>query len=176
MTRFLITGRERRPIVRRLLLLAGVVAALGAVAAPALAQVPDKFGVFLYVDTVAGTRPVGAKPRPIGCSQTNVWQRGEQMVFRAWGTETETGAILSSENVKYAYAKVPGRPNLKLNWGSHGAVTNKVWFWSNAWIIPADYPLGAATARIVFKTESNKFGYYDVEMTINPTAAKAKKR
>ncbi len=158
--------------MRRLLLFAGVVAVLGAVAAPAFAQVPEKLSVFLYVDTVAGTRPVGAKPRPIGCSQTNVWKRGEQMVFRAWGSEAETGAILSSENVKYAYAKVPGQPNLKLNWGSHGAATNKVWFWSNAWIIPADYPLGTTSARIVFKTESNKFGFYDVDMTINPTAAK----
>ena len=37
---------------------------------------------------------------------------------------------------------------------------------------PADYPLGALTARIVFKTESNMFGFYDHEMTINPTAAK----
>jgi hypothetical protein len=74
--------------------------------------------------------------------------------------------------VKYAYVKIPGQPNLKLNWGSHGAATNKVWFWANAWIIPADYPLGALTARIVFKTESNTFGFYDHEMTINPTAAK----
>ena len=158
--------------MRRLLLLLGVVAALGAVAAPAFAQVPEKLNVFLYVDTVAGTRPVGVKPRAIGCSQSNTWKRGEQVVFRAWGSEAETGAILSSENVKYAYVKIPGQPNLKLNWGSHGAATNKVWFWSNAWIIPADYPLGALTARIVFKTESNTFGFYDHEMTINPTAAK----
>jgi hypothetical protein len=54
--------------MRRLLLLLGVVAALGAVAAPAFAQVPEKLNVFLYVDTVAGTRPVGVKPRAIGCS------------------------------------------------------------------------------------------------------------
>ena len=158
--------------MRRLLLLLGVVAALGAVAAPAFAQVPQKLNVFLYADTVNGSRPVGAKPRPIGCTQTNVWKRGEQVVFRAWGSEAETGAILSSENVKYAYVKIPGQPNLKLNWGSHGAATNKVWFWANAWIIPADYPLGALTARIVFKTESNTFGFYDHEMTINPSAAK----
>ena len=158
--------------MRRLLLLLGVVAALGAVAAPAFAQVPEKLNVFLYVDTVAGTRPVGVKPRAIGCSQSNTWKRGEQVVFRAWGSEAETGAILSSENVKYAYVKIPGQPNLKLNWGSHGAATNKVWFWTSAWVIPADYPLGALTARIVFKTESNTFGFYDHEMTINPTAAK----
>ena len=64
--------------MRRLFLLLGTLAVLGALAAPAFAQVPEKLNVFLYVDTVNGTRPVGAKPRPIGCTQTNVFQRGEQ--------------------------------------------------------------------------------------------------
>ncbi len=157
--------------MKRLFLMLGIVTALGAAAAPALAQVPQKLNVFLYVDTVNGTRPVGAKPRPIGCTQTNVFQRGEQVVFRVWGTEAQTTQVLSTENVKYAYVKIPGQPNLKLNWGAHGSPTNRVWFWTTPWVIPADYPLGSVTARIVFKTEANKFGLYDYEMTINPTVA-----
>ena len=158
--------------MRRLLLLLGLVAVLGAVAAPAFAQVP-KFNVFLYVDTVAGTRPApGTPPRPVGCSQTNTFKRGEQVVFRIWGSVADTGEILSSANVKYAYVKTPGLPNLKLNWGAHGAASNRVWFWANAYLIPADYPLGNVTARIVFKTEENKFGLYDYDMTILPGAAK----
>lgn len=153
--------------MRRLLLVLGAAVVVGAMAVPALAQVP-KVNVFLYVDTVNGTRPVGAKPRPIGCTQTSVFKRGEQVVFRIWGTEAESGAVLSTENVKYAYVKIAGAPNLKLNWGPHGASTNRVWFWTTPWVIPADYPLGSLTARVVFKTEENKFGLYDYEMTINP--------
>jgi hypothetical protein len=156
--------------MRRLLLLLGAAVVVGAMAVPALAQVP-KVNVFLYVDTVNGTRPVGAKPRPIGCTQTNVFKRGEQVVFRIWGTEADSGNVLSTENVKYAYVKLPGQPNLKLNWGAHGASTNRVWFWTTPWIVPADYPLGSLSARVVFKTEENKFGLYDYEMTINPTTA-----
>ena len=129
--------------MKRLFLLLGALAVFGALAAPAFAQVPEKLNVFLYVDTVNGTRPVGAKPRPIGCTQTNVFQRGEQVVFRIWGSEADTGAVLSTENVKYAYVKLPGQPNLKLNWGAHGSSTNRVWFWTSAWIVPADYPLGS---------------------------------
>ena len=162
--------------MRRLSLLAGIVVVLGALAAPALAQAPQKLAVFLYVDTVNGTRPVGAKPRPIGCTQTNTFKRGEQVVFRIWGSEAATGAILSTENVRYAYVKLPGQPNLKLNWGAHGASTNRVWFWTTPWIVPADYPLGSLTARIVFKTEESKFGLYDYDMTIVPTTAKKKRR
>jgi len=161
--------------MRRLLLLAGIVALLGAVAAPALAQVP-KLNVFLYVDTVNGTRPAaGTKPRPIGCTQSNTFKRGEQVVFRIWGSVADTGSILSTENVKYAYVKVPGQANMKLSWGAHGATTNRVWFWTTPWIVPSDYPLGAVTARIVFKTEDNKFGNYDYDMTIVPNAAKKKR-
>ena len=127
-----------------------------------------KLDVFLYVDSVNGTRPAGAKPRPIGCTQTNIFQRGEQLVFRVWGSEVSSGAVLSTENVKYAYAKIPGQPNLKLNWGAHGAAPNRVWFWTAAFQIPKDYPLGTATMRIVFKTEANKFGIFDYTVTINP--------
>jgi hypothetical protein len=158
--------------MRRILVLLGMVVAVGAVAVPALAQVP-KLNMFLYVDTVNGTRPApGTAPRPVGCSHTNTFKRGEQVVFRVWGSVAETGEILSSQNVKYAYVKTPGLPNLKLNWGGHGAVTNRVWFWANAYLVPADYPLGNVTARIVFKTEDNKFGLYDYDMVILPTAAK----
>lgn len=157
--------------MRRVLLVLGAAVVVGAMAVPALAQVPT-VNVFLYVDTVNGTRPVGAKPRPIGCTQTSVFKRGEQVVFRIWGTEAETGSVLSTENVKYAYVKIAGQPNLKLNWGPHGPQTNRVWFWTAPWIVPADYPLGSLSARIVFKTEENKFGLYDYEMTINPNAVR----
>ena len=163
--------------MRRLFLIFGVVAVIGALAAPALAQAPDKLNVFLYVDTVNGSRPApGTERRPIGCTQWTNWKRGEQVVFRIWGSVADTGAILNTENVKYAYVSIPGQPNLKLNWGAHGAQTNRVWFWTAAWIVPADYPLGSLTARIVFKTEENKFGRYDYDMTIIPTAAKKKRR
>ena len=164
--------------MRRFILMLGTVVALSAIAAPALAQStadPGKYDVFLYVDTVNGTRPSGAKPRPTGCTQTNYFARGEQVVFRVWGNETATGDILSTENVKYAYVKIPGQPNLKLNWGSHGAVGNKVWFWSNAFILPKNYPLGTATTEVVFKTESNKFGRQTWDLTIVPNLATKKK-
>ena len=164
--------------MRRMLLTLGAAVALSAIAAPALAQStadPVKYPVFLYVDTVNGTRPVGAKPRPTGCTQTNYFARGEQVVFRVWGSEAATGDILSTENVKYAYAKVPGLPNLKLNWGGHGTAPNRVWFWSNAFIVPKDYPLGSVMTQIVIKTENNTFGRYDYELQIVPNLASTKK-
>lgn len=158
--------------MRGLILALGLVVATGALASSALAADAPKQPVFLYVDSVNGTAPAGAPRRPLGCTQTNTFKRGERVVFRAWGSEAETGDVLSTENVKYAYVKIPGEPNIKLNWGPHGAASNRVWFWTAAWVIGPSFPLGAATYQIVFKTESNTFGKYDYTLTVIPSARK----
>ena len=129
---------------------------------------PSSLDVSLYVDSVNGTHPAAAAPRPIGCTQTNVYKRGEQFVLRAWGSDESTGEILSSDNVKDAHFSVPGQPDVALNWGAHGATTNKVFFWSNFWNIPADFPLGTTTVHVVFNLESGKVGTYDYAITIIP--------
>ena len=157
--------------MRRPLLLLGTVGALIALVVPAIAlgaEGPKKLDAFIYVDTVNGTRPTGAKPRPVGCTQSNQFTRGEQMVFRVWGTDATTGDILSTENVSDAYVTFPVLGNQKLNWGAHGATSNRVWFWSAAVNLPADFPLGDGTARVVFKTDEGKTGTYDYQFTIVP--------
>jgi hypothetical protein len=166
--------------MKRLMIVTGLAVAACAVLVPALASAadaPKKLDVMLYVDTVNGSRPAfGAKARPVSCTQTNVYVRGEQQVFRIWGTVAGSGDVLSPENVKYAYVSVPGTPNMKLNWGSHGSVSNKVWFWTAAWNLPADYPLGEATAKIVFKTEDDSFGTYEYKFTVVPQLKATAKR
>jgi hypothetical protein len=136
--------------------------------ATAAAALPASLDVSLYVDSVNGTRPAGAAPRPIGCTQTNVYKRGEQFVLRSWGSDLSSGAILSSDNVKDAHFSVPGVSDVALNWGAHGATTNRVWFWTNFWNIPTDFPLGDTTVKVVFNLESGKVGTYDYHITIIP--------
>lgn len=124
--------------------------------------------VALYADTVNGTRPAGAPPRPAGCTQTNVWKRGEQMVVRAWGFDLSDGSVLSMDNVTEAHFSLPGQSNVSLNWGAHGATGNKVWFWANAWQIPTDYPLGDVNVHVSFTTLGGKTGTLDYPITIIP--------
>jgi hypothetical protein len=128
----------------------------------------SKVDVALYVDSVNGTRPAGAAPRPIGCTQTNVYKRGEQFVLRAWGFDLATGAVLSMDNVTDAHFSAAGLSNVTLNWGSHGATGNKVWFWTNFWNIPKDYPLGDVTVRVSFTTTAGKAGTLNYLITIIP--------
>jgi hypothetical protein len=134
---------------------------VGAFAVPAAAQAPypaSKVDVAVYADTVSSSR--GDVKLARVCTQANSFPRKARVVFRAWAVDTKTGQALGDLDVKYAYIKIPGQPNLKLNWGAHGAVGAKVNFWSAAWAIPADYPLGVVPFRIVFKTSDNRFGTY----------------
>ena len=124
--------------------------------------------VGLYVDSVNGTRPAGTTPRPVGCTQTNVFKRGEQFVLRTWGSELATGNVLSTENIDEATFTVPGVAPITLNWGAHGPASNRTWFWTNAWNIPTTFPLGDTTIRVTFKLDSGKVGAYDYVITIIP--------
>lgn len=124
--------------------------------------------IALYVDTVNGTQPVGAPKRPVGCTQSNVYKRGEQVVLRIWGFDLTAGQVLSTDNVDTATYSIPGQAAAPLNYGGHGATGAKVWFWSAPWIVPASFPLGDVTIHITFKTDSGKTGSYDHVITIIP--------
>ena len=117
--------------------------------------------VMLYVDTVQNLHPKYGVLPTVGCSRTNFFKRGNGVVFRVWGIESSTGLILAPTNVKYAYVKIPGQPNLKLTFGKHGAKPDSPWFWTAAWDVAPDYPLGVVAFQVVFKTQLNKFGIFD---------------
>ncbi len=138
---------------------AGGPAGSGSTAAPA------KSDLAIYVDTVAGTSPVGAAKRPVGCSQTNVFRRGEQVVTRVWGFDLTTGDTLSNDNVDTATASIAGVATpLTLGYGAHGSID----FWSVPWIVPASFPLGDVTIHVAFKTDAGKPGTFDYPITIVP--------
>jgi hypothetical protein len=138
----------------------------GPAAAPA--RTVSDTSVSLYMDTVNGTQPVGAPKRVVGCSQANVYKRGEQVVVRVWGFDLSTGATLSTDNVATATYAIPGQPTAPVTYGAHGSVGNKVFFWSAPWIVPAAFPLGDVTIHVEFKTDAGKTGTFDYPITIIP--------
>ncbi|HEY8646566.1 MAG TPA: hypothetical protein VIL77_11860 [Gaiellaceae bacterium] len=143
-------------------------ATLGSGPAAATVAAASSSDVALYVDTVNGTQPVGAPKRPVGCTQTNVYKRGEQVVLRIWGFDLAAATVLSTDNVDTATYAIPGQAAAALNYGAHGATGAKVWFWSAPWIVPAAFPLGDVSIHITFKTDSGKTGSYDHVLTIIP--------
>jgi hypothetical protein len=138
-------------------------------AGPAGSGTGSALDASLYVDTVAGTGPVGVAKRPVGCSQANVFKRGEQVVVRSWGTDLATTDVLSSDNVNTAHVSIAGVPDVTLNWGAHGTVGSQVYFWSAPWIIPATYPLGETTLHLVFTLEGGGTATYDYTINVIPS-------
>ena len=142
----------------------GATILVGAVAAPSYAQTgppaypAERVGIAMYVDTVTSSRGEVRLPRT--CTQTNYFPRRARVVFRMWAVDSRTGQALTPLDVKYVYVKIPGQPNLGMNFGPHGAAGARVNFWSAAWAIPADYPLGVVPFRIVLKTEDGRFGIF----------------
>lgn len=114
--------------------------------------------VAMYTDTVSSSRGEVRQSRV--CTQTNYFQRRSRVVFRMWAVDTRTGEALTPLEVKYVYIKIPGQPNLGMAFGPHGSGASRVNFWSAAWAIPADYPLGVVPFRIVVRTDDGRFGIY----------------
>ena len=123
--------------------------------------------VALYGDVVAG------HSRPVACTQTNVFKVGEMVIPRAFGYQLSDGTVLTMENVATATFTVPGSPApivTTLNFGSHGATGQKVEYWTGAWTIPVDYPIGDINVHMTFKTVAGKTGELDYPITIIPAA------
>ena len=67
--------------------------------------------VFFSVDTVQGGGGTVKLAADAACSMTNLFQRGDVVVFRMWGVHVTTGGNdLSNVTVKKAFVKVPGLP------------------------------------------------------------------
>jgi hypothetical protein len=118
----------------------------------------NKVEIAMYADTVSSSR--GEVKQSRVCTQTNYFPRRSRVVFRMWAVDTKTGLALTALDVSTVYVRIPGQPNLNMNFGPHGAAANRVNFWSAAWAIPADYPLGVVPFRIIVRTVDGRTGTY----------------
>ena len=99
-------------------LVAGLVA-IAAVSATALAVIPGETpfpsatveSVFVSTETVTGpTSPLGAN------ILSNFYARGATVVFKVFAADVKSGKVLTADDVKYAYVRIPGQPNVKLSY------------------------------------------------------------
>jgi hypothetical protein len=124
--------------------------------------------VALFVDAVNGSHPANAPARPVGCTQTNVFTVGEQVVVRGFGYDLNDNSVLSMANVSDAHFSIPGVADTPLNWGAHGATGQKVYYWTAAWNIPLNYPIGDINIHVSYTTLTGKTGTLDYPITIIP--------
>jgi len=110
------------------------------------AQGPRPHKLFMYVDTVNG----GAYKPGGDCAMTNLFQRGQTVVFRMDGIQVATGGTdLTSANVLDAFVVIPGVKNQPMFYGTHG----KNSYWTTGWKIPANYPFGIVNFSVWVTTK-----------------------
>jgi hypothetical protein len=107
--------------------------------------------VFFSVDTVQGFQTAVKLPADAACSMTNLFQRGEVVVFRMYGLHVSTGANLTNVTVKEAWVKVPGLPKIPLVYGNH-PTKPVVAYWTAAWTVAKSYPLGVVNYTVTVVT------------------------
>jgi hypothetical protein len=113
--------------------------------------------VFLYVDTEAA-----ASEGVLGdCEQANLFQHGQQILFRVAGTETHSGVTLQPADVSVLNVNIPGvKKAIPFVWGEHsfGVVKGDAppEYWTAVWTVPKNYPLGVVNFNVhaVAKTNS----------------------
>ena len=108
--------------------------------------------VFFSVDTVQGAGGTVKLPADAACSMTNLFQRGEVVVFRMYGVHVTTGGNdLTNVTVKSACVKVPGLANIPLFYCNH-PTKPVVSYWTAAWPVGKSYPLGVVNYTVTVVT------------------------
>ena len=81
---------------------------------------------------------------------TNLFQRGDVVVFRMYGVHVTTGTDLTNVTVKSAFVKVPasGVPDVYSTHPTKPAVS----YWTAAWPVAKSYPLGVVNYSVTVVT------------------------
>ena len=126
-----------------------VVTAVGGAQTPTEVPFPSPTVVEYFVSTQT-TTSAGAL--------SNYFAQGSTVEFRAFAGQTTTGKVLTENDVKYFYVKLPGQPNVKLTYAPSKAKVLPAWLWKATWTVPADYPLGLVEFKVLLKTKADQYG------------------
>lgn len=142
---------------RILVILAGTLVAVG-LAAVSGAQTPGEtpFPAPKISNVFVAAQTVTAPGHSLGeGALNNYFKQGEKVVFRAFAAHMKTGRVLTAEDVKYFYVRIPGQPPLKLAYGA-----DERWPWTATWTIPADFALGLVNFKVLVQTTSRAYGSF----------------
>ena len=115
-------------------------------------------------DVIRGSQ--GAPQGP-GCTETNVFKKGEQLVWRAVVYDAKTGALINTpkdvaDRGLKMNAKLEGNDPIAMNHGQHpGANSNPkpediIYYWAGPWIIPPNVATGKFKYAITVEGKDGK--------------------
>lgn len=94
------------------------------------------------------------------CVQTSAFKRGMHLVWRYEVVDTATGKRLTDKEMATAAVRLPTGEEIKGRFGRHGSTDDAPWFWTSAWDIPLDYPLGILDWSVQVAAKDGKQGSF----------------
>jgi hypothetical protein len=90
------------------------------------------------------------------CVLSSTFKRGMHIVWLMEAFDASTGKELQPDDVKEAVLKLPHGETTSFRYGRHGSTADAPWFWSAAWDVPPDYPLGVLDYEVSVTSSADK--------------------
>jgi hypothetical protein len=131
-------------ILHKLFAAALTVAAAGLVL-PHPASAAGAQAMVIQSDTVRGVLQGMTAP---GCVLNNQFKHKEEVIFRIRVIDTKTGKPLDKDGLKSLVVELPDGQKFNAHYGKHPPQDPIEFFWTYAWVIPADYPTGSFAYKV----------------------------
>jgi hypothetical protein len=103
--------------------------------------------LFFEGDMVRGV-PKGGPTGPV-CVLTSQFKRGESVVWRVRVFDPAKSKQLGKAGIKSLVVVLPDGNERKMHYGTHPRKNVTDSFWSVSWQVPADYPTGSFSYKVV---------------------------
>jgi len=144
---------------RRIAILAAGVVAIGSATALAVAPGETPFPSATIESVFVTTQTVTGPASPLGANVlSSSYPRGAVVVFKVFAADAKSGKVLTAEDARYAFVKIPGQPNLKLTYTAPAKKGDPNF--TGTWTIPATYPTGLVPFTTRFQTTGKQYGNF----------------
>jgi hypothetical protein len=137
---------------------------------PPTPPLPKSVQIAFHVDTV--TAGAGESAYNVdanySCMKTSIFKRGQHLIWRMMLIDATAGIELQGDDMETVVIKLPNGEEISMRYARHGGAGGP-WFFTGAWSIPVDYPLGTLDYSIEVTTVDGKTGTF-TEMKLPDSA------
>lgn len=146
---------------RRIAVLVAGIATVAIVTTTAVAVVPGEtpFPSPKVVSLFVATTTFTGAGSPDGADvMTSRFLPGATVVFKVFAADATSKQVITADDVRYAYIKIPNQPSVKLTYVAPTQANGPNF--TGTWTVPSSYPLGVVNFVTRFQTKSKKYGNF----------------
>ncbi|MBM2826180.1 MAG: hypothetical protein HW403_244 [Dehalococcoidia bacterium] len=136
------------------------------------AYLAERVSFTYHVETLATTRPSKyGMAATVNCLNTNVFKRGQRIVYRFEVFDTSTGKRVTDVEAASVKVKLPHGEEVTNRFSARGG--SGPWMWNSTWDIPLDYPLGGLDYEIIVTTKDGRTSTWKQPALVRAATASA---